>query len=111
MDPRHPRQNSYLHHPRHFFDSRQNFKDPRNPRDPHKFSTHVTHAPTHPHTHATHVTHEATQPRNLADSGKKCFRKTCYYLVNIDINVIIIATIVVLVNVLIKLKLFKKVFV
>ena len=33
MDPRHPRENSYPCHPRHFFDQRQNFIDPRKPRN------------------------------------------------------------------------------
>ena len=28
-----PRENSYPRHPRHFFDQRQNFIDPRNPRN------------------------------------------------------------------------------
>ena len=53
MDPRHPHENSYPRHPRHFFDPGQNFIDPHNPRDPHKFSTTP---PTSPR-----------NPRNLAD--------------------------------------------
>ena len=48
MGPHHPRENSYQRHPRHFFDPRQNFIDPRNPHDRRKFSTHAIHEPTQP---------------------------------------------------------------
>ena len=43
-------QNFEPRHPRHFFDPRQNFTDPRHPRHPRQSLTHATHT-----THATHA--------------------------------------------------------
>ena len=52
-------------HPCHFLDSHQNFIDPGNPRDPHRFWTHVTHAPMPPIQPMS-----PCNPHNLADSLK-----------------------------------------